>query len=571
SSMEESAIKAGFDSLKDGGEYDKLYQAAVCRQKADWLVGMNFTRLFSILYNAQLRVGRVQTPTLAMIVEREQKIKAFTKEPFYTVEITDGKFIAEREKVKDKKIAEDICSAVVGKTAVVTAVSRQEKSAAAPKLYDLTTLQREANRMFGYTAAQTLNCVQNLYEQKLSTYPRTDSQYLTDDMKPGVPALVQSVAGALPFKVNVGNINAGVVINSAKVSDHHAIIPTPSMPKADLSSLPTAERNILHMICTRLIAAVSDKYQYAETSVTVECEGETFTVKGKSVIADGWKAVDAAFAVGAGKPKKDEDKSLPDLSEGYRFDAKAAVREGFSQPPKHFTEDLLLAAMETAGADDMPDDAERKGLGTPATRAAIIENLVKSGFLERRDKNMLPTDKGVNLIKILPESVKSPMLTAEWENNLKRVERGDISDRDMMISIMKYVSSLITTNNRPNDEFAALFPSSRQAGEAIGKCPRCGGDVSESPKGFFCGNKSCKFALWKDNKFFSSQKKALTKDIAKSLLKDGRVSITGFVSQKTGKPYSATVILEDKTDGYPGFKMEFEQKKQPPKRDTGAR
>jgi len=563
SSMEESAIRAGFDALKDGADYDRLYTAAVCRQKADWLVGMNCTRLFSVLYNAQLRVGRVQTPTLAMIVEREGKIKAFTKEPFYVVEITDGRFIAAREAVKDKAAAGDICSSVVGKTATVTAVSRQEKSAAAPKLYDLTSLQREANRLFGYTAQQTLDCVQSMYEKRLVTYPRTDSQYLTDEMLPGVAPLVQNVAAALPFTVSIGIINAGIVINSSKVSDHHAIIPTPSMPKADCSSLPTAEKNILHMICTRLIAAVSDKYQYAETTVTVECAGEMFTARGKTVTREGWKAVDAAFLAGAGKTPKDTDKSLPDMEEGYHFDAKAAVREGFSAPPKHYTEDTLLAAMETAGAGDMlagglrPDDAERKGLGTPATRAAIIENLVKSGLVERKDKNMLPTDKGVNLIKILPESVKSPLLTAEWENHCKRIERGEMSENDFMIAIGKFVSGLIQTNSRPNPEYAALFPSSRPAGEVVGICPRCGADVCESPKGFFCGNRACKFALWKDNRFFSSQKKTLTKDIARALLKEGRAAVTGLVSAKTGKPYDATVLLEDKPDGYPGYQLEF--------------
>jgi len=560
SSMEESAIRAGFDSLKDGHDYDRLNQAAVCRQKADWLVGMNCTHLFSVLYHAQLRVGRVQTPTLAMIVEREQKIGGFVKEPFYTVEITDGRFIAEHEKVKDKAAAGDICSSVVGKTATVTVVNRQEKSAAAPKLYDLTTLQREANRLFGYTAAQTLDCVQSMYEKKLVTYPRTDSQYLTDEMLPSVPALVRSVAAALPFAVNVGSINAGIVINSAKVSDHHAIIPTPSIPKADTSALPSAERNILHMICTRLIAAVSDKHQYAETVVTVTCAGEVFTARGKTVTREGWKAADAAFLASVGKAPKDTEKSLPNMEEGYRFEAKAAVREGFSAPPKHYTEDLLLAAMETAGAGDMPDDAERKGLGTPATRAAIIESLVKSGLVERKDKNMLPTEKGVSLIKILPESVKSPMLTAEWENHLKRIERGEMSERDFMISINKFVGGLVQTNGRPNPEYAALFPSDHPTGEVVGKCPRCGSDVRESPKGFFCGNRACKFGLWKDNKFFTSQKKTLTIDIARALLKEGRASVSGLVSKKTGKPYGATVLLDDKGDGYPGFKLEFEKR-----------
>lgn len=561
SSMEETAIADGFRGLKDGAGYESLYQSAACRQKADWAVGLNLSRLFSILYDAQLHVGRVQTPTLAMIVEREAKIAAFVKEPFYVVEITDGRFIAEREKVRDKRTAEGICSDVVGKSAEVTSVHRSEKSTAAPKLYDLTTLQREANRLFGYTAAQTLNCVQNMYEQRLCTYPRTDSRYLTGDMAPGLPGLVQSTAAVLPFAVNITNINVSQVINNAKVTDHHAIIPTPAMPKADLSALPAAERNILHMITTRLISAVSDKHVYAETAVIIECAGETFTAKGKTVVQEGWKAIEQAFADSAGKRKKDEDKSLPDIYEGYRFNAKAAVREGFSQPPKHFTEDLLLSAMESAGAEDMPEDAERKGLGTPATRAGIIENLVKSGFLERKDKTLLPSQKGVNLIKILPESVKSPMLTAEWENHLKRIEKNEMSVNDFMTAIGKYVEGIVKVHNTATDEAKALFPSNRRQGEVIGKCPRCGADVSESPKGFFCGNKSCKFALWRDNKFFNAKKKTITKEIAKALLSAGRIFIPDLVSEKTGKPYGAAVVLDDKGEGYVSFRLEFENRK----------
>jgi len=561
SSMEETAIADGFRNLKDGAEYENLYQSALCRQKADWEVGLNLTRLFSIIYDAQLRVGRVQTPTLAMIVEREAKIAAFVKEPFYVVQITDGRFIAEREKVRDKQTAESICSDVVGKSAVVTSVQRSEKSVSAQKLYDLTTLQREANRLFGYTAAQTLSCVQNMYEQRICTYPRTDSRYLTEDMAAGLPGLVQAVSAVLPFDVNITNINVSQVINNAKVSDHHAIIPTSTMPKADLSALPAAERNILHMITTRLISAVADKHIYAETVVTALCEGETFTAKGKTVIQDGWKTVEQAFAASTGKAKKDEDKSLPELLEGYRFNAKAAVREGFSQPPKHFTEDLLLSAMETAGAEDMPEDAERRGLGTPATRANIIENLVKSGFLVRKDKTLLPTDKGINLIKVLPESVKSPLLTAEWENHLGRIEREEMTADDFMISIGKFVGGLVKTHNTASDEGKALFPSNRQSGEVIGKCPRCKNDITEAPKGFFCTNKSCKFGLFKDSKFFTAKKKTLTKATAKTLLSEGRIFMSGLHSEKTGKSYNATIILDDKGEGYPGFRMEFENKK----------
>ena len=560
-SMEETAIERGFRELRDSKDFDNLYQSALCRQKADWVVGLNLSRLFSIIYDAQLRVGRVQTPTLAMIVEREAKIAAFIKEPFYTVEITDGRFIAEREKVKDKQTAEGICSDVVGKNAVVTLVQRNEKSAAAPKLYDLTTLQREANRLFGYTAAQTLNCVQNLYEQRLCTYPRTDSRYITEDMAASIPQLVRESVAVLPFAVNIGNISVSQVVNNAKVSDHHAIIPTPAMRSADLSALPAAERNTLNMITTRLISAVSDKHIYAETVVTVECSGEVFTAKGKTVMDGGWKTIEQAFTASIGKQKKDEDKSLPDIYEGYRFNAKAAVREGFSQPPKHFTEDLLLAAMENAGAEDMPEDAERKGLGTPATRAGIIENLVKSGFLERKDKTLLPTVKGVNLIKVLPESVKSPMLTAEWENHLRRIERNEMTARDFMTSITKYVEGLVKTYNTATAEGKVLFPSDRKQGEIIGQCPRCGADVSEAAKGFFCANKSCKFGLFKDNKFFTAKKKTITKKIAAALLAEGRVFVPDFISEKTGKSYGATVVLDDKGEGYAFFRLEFEKGK----------
>ena len=394
------------------------------------------------------------------------------------------------------------------------------------------------------------------------TYPRTDSRYLTEDMKNGIPALVAAVCGLFPFIVGVPVINADQVINNSKVTDHYAIIPTPTLTGSNLSALPTAENHILNMICTRLVTAVSDKHTYAETVITVDCNGEIFTVKGKTVINDGWKAIEQTFIKSTGKLKKDAEKPpFPDLSQGQSFTAQSSVREGFTQPPKHYSEDLLLSAMETAGAEDMPDDAERKGLGTPATRAAIIENLVKSEFLTRKDKALLPTDKGVNMMKILPQSVKSPMLTAEWENHLKRIEHGEMSADDFKVSIKKYVTDLVKTHSAPSDEHKALFPSNRQSGEVIGKCPRCGNNVAESPKGFFCGNKACKFGLFRDNKFFTMKKKTITKEIAKTLLSTGRIFISGLMSEKTGKPYNATIILDEKGEGYTGFRMEFEEKK----------
>lgn len=562
SSMEESAIADGFRNLRPGSDYNLLYHSAICRQRADWLVGMNCSRLFSVLYNVPLRVGRVQTPTLAMIVDREEKINNFVSEPFYIVELNGGGFTAEREKLKDKNIADEICDKCNGKIAVIKTVKKQNKSMSAPKLYDLTTLQREANRLFGYTASATLTYTQSLYEKKLVTYPRTDSRFLSKDMAAGISPLVQNVAGILPFPLptgGIGTITVNQVINNAKVTDHHAIIPTPSAPKANIASLPGGEKNIFVLICTRLISAVSEKHLYAETIVTTECESEIFMAKGRMVLHNGWKSIEQALVQSLGRTVKGEDKPLPELKEKDEFTAETSVREGHTQPPKHYTEDMLLSAMESAGAEDMPEDAERKGIGTPATRASIIETLVKSGFLERKGKLLLPTDKGVNLTKILPDSVKSPKLTAEWEHSLKGVEGGGVSGGDFMKSINAFVGDIINSNNAAIAEYQALFPSERfakEAGEIIGVCPRCNGNVSETKKGFFCGNNACKFALWKDNRFFTAVKKKLTKKIAKSLIADGRVAISGLYSEKTGKTFDGVVILDSKGEGYPGYRLE---------------
>jgi DNA topoisomerase-3 len=383
-------------------------------------------------------------------------------------------------------------------------------------------------------------------------------------MADGIPVLVFDAADKLSFSVGGLSVNLAQVVNNAKVTDHHAIIPTPSMPKADIASLPTAERNILMMICTRLVSAVSDKHTYAETMITLDCIGETFTAKGKTIIGNGWKSVEQSFFASIGKARKDGDKPLMELSEGERINVSTYVREGFTKPPKHFTEDLLLSAMETAGAEDMPEDAERKGLGTPATRAAIIENLVKSGLLSRKDKMLLPTDKGMNLIKVLPDAVKSPMLTAEWENDLKRIEHGDFTDDGFMTAINRFVADTVKTHNDAPDELKALFPSNRTpnggAGKSIGKCPRCGGDVAESIKGFFCSNKACKFAIFKESKYFTSKRLTLNEDVITALLTEGRIYLKGLYSEKSGKTYNATIILDDKGEGYPSFHIEFETK-----------
>lgn len=565
SSMEDAAIRAGFDSLRSGTDYDNLYCAALCRSQADFLVGINATRLFSVLYRQTLNVGRVQTPTLALLTRREAEIQGFTKEPFYTLELNVGTFTVSGEKMKDKAAAETVRAICDGKTAVAVSVNRQQKTVVSPKLYDLTTLQREANRLFGYTAQQTLDYAQSLYEKKLATYPRTDSRFLTGDMAAGLPALVESVAASLHFVSAASPVNAKQVVNNAGVSDHHAIIPTPSMPKADLSALPDGERNILYMLAVRLICAVGEKHLFAETAVTLDCEGHSFTAKGKTILSDGWKAVDNAFRASLKEKSKEdggEDKALPDVSEGQVFDnIRGSVKDGFTSPPKLYTEDSLLAAMESAGAEDMPEDAERKGLGTPATRAGIIEKLVKSGFVERKQKNLIPTTKGINLITVLPDSVKSPMLTAEWEHKLKEVERGSLASDAFLSGIAEFTVAIVRENSAPMPEYAALFPPPVPQGEPVGVCPRCGQPVREDVKGFFCDGVTCGFKLWKNSRFFSAKKKVLDKKIVTALLTEGRVFISDLFSEKTGKTYDATVVLDDTGGKYVNFKLEFSERK----------
>ena len=534
SSMEDDAIRQGFRELKDGKEYDNLFAAARCREWADWLVGINATRLFSVLYHRTLNVGRVVSPTLAILVQREAEIDAFKPEPFYTAELNFGSFTAVSEKFKKKADAQAVIRGV--KTAAVKSVESKEKSEKAPALYDLTTLQREANRQFGFTAQQTLDYVQSLYEKKLCTYPRTDSRYLTEDMASGVAGSV-SVSAALCGMDAPTAVLSRQVCDSKKVSDHHAIIPTAVAGKVDSSSLPTGEREILTMIAKQVLRAVSDKYRYRETVAEFVCGDTVFTAKGKVVVDAGWKAY---------TDSEQADKVLPELNEGDELTVESCeVKEGKTKPPAHFTEDSLLSAMEVAGAKEMPDDAERKGLGTPATRAGIIEKLVATGFVERKkakkNTNLVPAGTGVSLITVLPEQLQSPLLTAEWEHKLKLVEHGELDADEFMAEISRMVNELVKTYTVIKGA-EVLFPSGR---EVVGKCPRCGGDVTESKKGFFCEGSACRFGLWRDNKFLTAKKITLTRKTATMLLKDGRIPIKGIYSEKTGKSYDATLVLTD--------------------------
>ena len=572
SSMEDSAIREGFANLRPGADYDGLHQAALCRAKADWLVGINATRLFSVLYHRTLNIGRVMSPTLALIVQREAEIDAFKPVPFYTVQLELPGFSVSRERMKEKAAAEQLKRACQGGTATIKRVERKDKSEKPPALYDLTTLQRDANRLLGFTAQQTLDYLQNLYEKKLCTYPRTDSRYLTSDMAEGLPVLVNLVANAMPFRKGIAiSCDAAAVINDKKVTDHHAVIPTRNLQKADLSALPVGERAVLELVALRLLCAVAPPHTYAETAVTVVCAGAEFTAKGRTVQNPGWRALDAAYRASMKNALEQDsdsgDKALPDggrlpeLTEGQELPvASAAVKEGKTTPPKHFTEDSLLAAMETAGAKDMPEDAERKGLGTPATRAGILEKLVSTGFLERKKSKktvqLMPSKDAVSLITVLPEQLQSPLLTAEWEYRLGEIERGELSPEDFMGGIAAMLKELAETYQViKGTEY--LFSPPR---EVVGRCPRCGGEVAELQKGFFCQDKSCNFAIWKNNKWWAMKRKQPTKAIVAALLEGGRARVTGLYSEKSGKTYDATVVLED-TGQYANFKLEFDQRK----------
>ena len=565
SSMEDSAIRDGFANLRPGADYDGLHQAALCRAKADWLVGINATRLFSVLYHRTLNIGRVMSPTLALIVQREAEIDAFKPVPFYTVALDLPGFTAASARMDKKADAEQLKTACQGAAATVKKVERKDKSEKPPALYDLTTLQRDANRLLGFTAQQTLDYLQNLYEKKLCTYPRTDSRYLTSDMAEGLPVLVNLVANAMPFRKGIAiSCDAAAVINDKKVTDHHAVIPTRNIREADLSALPVGERAILEMVALRLLCAVALPYIYDETSVTVDCAGAEFTAKGHTVKQSGWRALDAAYRASmknAEPDKETEDKALPELAEGQALPvAGAAVKEGKTTPPKHFTEDTLLSAMETAGKDDMPEDAERKGLGTPATRAGILEKLVSTGFLERKKSKktvqLLPSHDAISLITVLPEQLQSPLLTAEWEYRLGEIERGELAPEDFMAEITAMLKELVGTYQVIKGSEYLFAPPH----EVVGRCPRCGGEIAEMQKGFFCQDQSCKFAIWKNNNWWAAKRKQPTKAIVAALLKDGRAHVMGLYSEKSGKTYDATVVLED-TGQYVNFKLEFDRQK----------
>lgn len=559
SSLEDNAIREGFAHLRSSGEYDRLYEAALARSKADWIVGINGTRLFSTLYHKKLVVGRVQTPTLAMLVEREGKITTFHKEKYFNVHISKDSLTADMEKVKTEDEAKAIAAACNKKQAVVSSLKKETKTVNPPKLYDLTTLQREANRYYGFTAQQTLDLVQSLYEKKLLTYPRTDSQFITEDMESTARQVIGIVSRKLPlFEGRIHEPDIGRITNNAKVTDHHAIIPTVQLEKQDLTELPESEQKIIRLIAMRLLSATGEKHIYDETSVTLTCEGFEFKAKGKTVVQDGWKSVERCFKETLKSKEKDEpERSLPSLNEkDILSSVDSSVTEHYTSPPKSYTEDSLLSAMETAGNAEFDDDTEKKGLGTPATRAGIIEKLVKGGFVERKGKSLVPTKDGNNLVCVLPEQITSPTMTAEWENTLMQIERGNADADKFLSGIVGMTSDLVKAYPFLSEAEANRFDTGR---ESIGKCPRCGSPVYVGKGNYYCSNKECSFCMWEDNKFFTSKKKKLTKKIAAELLDKGWCRVTGLYTPKRPQLYDAVIRLDDTGGKYVSFKMEFDR------------
>ena len=549
SSLEDAAIREGFNHLKDSKEYDRLYEAALSRSKADWIVGINGTRLFTTLYNKKLVVGRVQTPTLAMLVERDGKISTFKKEKYFNAHIHADSLTADMEKIKTEDEANAIAAACDKKQAVVSSIKKETKTVNPPRLYDLTTLQREANRYYGFTAQQTLDLVQTLYEKKL----------LTDDMEATARQVIEMVCRKVSiFSGLTHTPDIKRITNNAKVTDHHAIIPTVQLEKQNISELPESEQKVIRLVSMRLLCATGEKHIYDETSVTLSCEGYAFKAKGKTVVQDGWKAIEQRFKNSLkDKEAADDEKAIPSFKENdIIHSVSASVTEHFTSPPKAFTEDTLLSAMETAGNEDFEDDTERKGLGTPATRAGIIEKLVRSGFAERKGKSLVPTKDGINLVAVLPEQITSPTMTAEWENKLMQIERGKADADKFLAGIVDMTTSLIKAYPFLSDAEANRFESGK---EVIGKCPRCGSPVYVGKGNYYCSSKSCSFCLWEDNKFFSSKKKKLTKKIAKELLDKGRCRVIGLYTPKKPQLYDAVIRLDDTGGKYVSFKMEFDR------------
>ncbi len=575
SSMEDKAILEGFAGLRDGSEYDDLAAASVCRAKSDWLLGINATRTLTTTYGRKLIVGRVKTPTLAMIVDRDAMISSFTKEQYYLVHIRKDGLDAVSDHFATKDKADSVADTCRGKDAVVSFVKSEQKTLSPPKLYDLTSLQRDANRLFGMTARETLETAQSLYETKLITYPRTDSRYITSDMEDTVISMIDRIRERIPF-ISFGGIAVDLskVINDSKVSDHHAIIPTEELRNIDLSKLHDNERLILFLVATRVMSATGKPHKYTVTSASIRCSGYDFKAQCKTVDQLGWKAYEDAMKSYCKADKYDkEDHScsagdddiaasdLPEVREGMIIPVvDSDISEHWTSPPKHYTEDSLLSAMERAGAKEMDDDVERKGLGTPATRAGTIEELIRQGYVVRKKKQLIATDEGKSLAALAPVYLKSATLTAEWENRLLAMERGAVDPNTFIDDVISQIVYLISECKEVLEDVRSLYRNQPGAGpREVGKCPVCGSSVFEGNKLFYCKSDECKFCLWKNTRYLEGMKKKMTAGMAEDLLRDGRTFVYGLYSRKKNRTFDAFLLM-DASNGRPRFSLEFPEK-----------
>lgn len=563
SSMEDEAIRNGFHEMKDAGFYSNLCMAAVCRAQADWLIGMNATRAYTTKYYKKLVVGRVQTPTLAMLTERQDRIEHFQKETFYRVELTDGKLVAVSENITNKADAELLEALCDDSEAIITELKRERKKVSPPKLYDLTSLQREANRYFGFTAKKTLDLLQELYEEKLVTYPRTDSRFVTEDMIGTVEELAGKMPLMLPF-VEYGQLGHNIkrVVNNAKVSDHHAILPTKEAVEKGIMDLPVDKKNLMILIGQQVLQAVGEDYLYEQTDVTVNCQKNEFTARGKTAVQMGFKDVEKAFRSHCVKTEKEDSDRQLEIPYGYQkgmqlFNVKAETSIHYTSPPKSFNEDTLLAAMETAGNKEFDEKTEKKGLGTPATRASTIEKLVASGYAQRKGKQIIPTAEGRELIRVMPENLKSAGLTAEWENRLLLMERGELNGEQFMDDIVTMLEEILNGCRKIPEEERNRFQTAK---ELIGKCPVCGSDIFEGKRNFYCSNRQCDFALWKDNRFLEGMEKKLDKKMAKELLDKACTHVKGLYSKKKDARFDADLLMTLE-NGKPKYHLEFPKRK----------
>lgn len=563
SSMEDEAIRNGFHEMKDAGFYSNLCMAAVCRAQADWLIGMNATRAYTTKYYKKLVVGRVQTPTLAMLTERQDRIEHFQKETFYRVELTDGKLVAVSENITNKADAEFLAALCDGSEAIITELKREQKKVSPPKLYDLTSLQREANRYFGFTAKKTLDLLQELYEEKMVTYPRTDSRFVTEDMIGTVEELAGKMPLMLPF-VEYGQLGHNIkrVVNNEKVSDHHAILPTKEAVEKGIVDLPVDKKNLMILIGQQVLQAVGEDYLYEQTDVTVNCQKNEFTARGKTAVQMGFKDVEKAFRSHCVKTEKEDSDRQLEIPYGYQkgmqiFNVKAETSIHYTSPPKSFNEDTLLAAMETAGNKEFDEKTEKKGLGTPATRASTIEKLVASGYAQRKGKQIIPTAEGRELIRVMPENLKSAGLTAEWENRLLLMERGELNGKQFMDDIVTMLEEILNGCRKIPEEERNRFQTAK---ELIGKCPVCGSDIFEGKRNFYCSNRQCDFALWKDNRFLEGMEKKLDKKMAKELLDKACTHVKGLYSKKKDARFDADLLMTLE-NGKPKFHLEFPKRK----------